>query len=446
MREQLLRSTRAVRSVALALLLPVATACTSTSNVPGGGLGSIKHGVVTDHDGDEVRIDPNSDVRFQRTDGSWTPWRHASSLWVSDDGVLVPYSADIGELDRVSVEGLSETDLAELRVAAGDANTLDDDGGAVTLSGDLGGWLRRFVENRKTAPSGVWSFHSADGVWFDGVSGASLPSVIRSGLTAHDGLRYADMHAAEVKNLSGGKTLVAVVAVSAVAVGLVAVAVLTKGKGIPDFPLKAGAEVGHIAARTAVHVAVRAPGCCYGGGSYKAAKPPKELPEHEDVSLGKPGYPLPSTTDSYRLFDGVDRRRAAARFGVAIDGGGVASRRDLWTGGAVGLVRLTDLFELGGGMRLLGRGNHLDRVWLGRIGLHAELDARRRFALPLSLDFGAGTTVNFHARLNFGLRMRVVDEWWLGIYPVNPTYTSMKSPIEPTRWSFPTTIETSFAF
>src|SRR5687767_1650308 len=98
MREQLLRSTRAVRFVALALLLPVATACTSTSNVPGGGLGSIKHGVVYDHEGDEVRIDANSDVRFQRTDGSWTPWRHAASLWVSDDGVLVPYSAEVTEL------------------------------------------------------------------------------------------------------------------------------------------------------------------------------------------------------------------------------------------------------------------------------------------------------------------------------------------------------------
>lgn len=445
-----MRRRAGVRSIALLLLLPVATACTSTSNVPGGGLSSIKHGVVRDHDGDEVRIDPNSEVRFLRTDGSWTPWHQASDLWVSDDGVLVPYTAKIGELDRVRVAGLTESDVAALRASATFRDTVEEDGSDHVLAGDLGPWLTRFIGARAAAPSGVWSFHTRDDVWFEGVSGASLPHVVREGLTAHDGLRYADMSSAEVKNLSGGKTLVAVVAVSAVAVGLVAVAVLTKGKGVPDLPLEPAATVGHVAARTAVHVAVRAPGCCMvvvGGGGATKSKPPAELPESTEGGLSKPGYALPTSTDSYRLFDGVDRRRAAVRFGLALDAGLLANRRDLWTGGAVGILRLTDLFELGGGMRLLGRGNHVDRVFLARVGLHAELDARRRVALPLSLDVGGSATVGFHARLNFGLRLRLADAWSLGVYPLNPSYTAMHSPREPgSRWSFPSTIETSFVF
>ena len=38
-------------------------------------------------------------------------------------------------------------------------------------------------------------------------------------------------------------------------------------------------------------------------------------------------------------------------------------------------------------------GYHPDFAWLARIGVHGELDAHRRFAVPLSFDLGAGANV-----------------------------------------------------
>lgn len=432
---------------AIALLLALLVGCTSTATVPGGSAASIKDGVLVDHEGDEVRIDPNSDVRFQRTDGSWTPWRSASDLWVNDEGVLVPYHASVADLDRMHVEGLDDGDRARLEGAGGESNPT-----GLELHGELRTVLTGFVADRTSAPSGTYSFRTRDGVWFDGVPGDQLPGVLRDGLTAHDGLRFADMRSAEVKNLNGGKTLVAVVAVSAVAVGLVAVVVLSKGKVAPDFPLKAVAAASKPLAHGALRVAVHMPRyCCYygGGGGHKpksASPEPAALEPEETSGLSKPGYALPSGA-SYRLFDGVDRRRAALRFGAALDFGGPLSARDTWTASAVPMVRITDLFEIGGGLRMLGLGDRVDRVWLARVGLHAELDARRRFALPFLLDVGGSSTVGFHARLGFGLRVRLVDAWSLGIYPLNPTYTRLSKTVEPVpHWSFPSTIETSFTF
>lgn len=446
-----------MRVVALAVLLPFAAACTSTSGVPGGGVGAIRYGIVTDREGHEVRIDPNSEARFERTDGTWTAWRSASELWVSDDGVVVPYATTIKQLDRVRVDALTPADLIEVQNTAGADDKYDYDGDSIVLSGDLGPWLTRFVNKHPTdAPSGTWSFHSTAGVWFDGIGGAGLPHILREGIVGHDGLRWVDITSAEVRNLSGGKTLVAVVAVSAVAVGLVAVAVLTKGKAL-ELPFKAGSSVAEATARGAVHVAVRLPAhCCSGGGGGSKPKPAVVASSEDQAGLGKPGYELPATNGAYRLFDGVDRRRASYRIGAALDFGAPIDRRHAWSAGAVPMLRITDLFEIGGGLRLLGRGQSVDRVWLGRVGLHAELDARRRFALPFSLDFGGSSTVSFHARLNFGLRVRVVDAWSIGLYPVNPTYTRLRTqplalsgagqPEPVPHWSFPTTIETSFTF
>jgi hypothetical protein len=429
------------------MILPIATACTSVNGVPGGAMGSIKSGIVRDHDGDEVRIDPNSEIRFERTDGTWTVWRHASDLWVNDDGVLFPYFAKVGDLDRLRVEGLTVVDLDELRVAAGDDNVIEY-GGAAELTGDVGPVLTRFLASRTGASSGTWAFRTRDGVWFDSVTGAALPRMMREGLVAYDGLRFADMRSAKVKNLNGGKTLVGVVAVSAVAVGLAAVIVLTKGKLVPKFPWKTVDAVAEAAARGVVHAAVRLPGrCCGSSGGTTYTKPPGPVAEIEPTSPTGPAYPLPSTDDAHRLFDGIDRRRANIRFGAAIDFGTSLARHNSWSGNAVGLLRITDLFELGGGLGLIGSGNHVDRVYLGRVGLHAELDARRHFAVPFSIDLGGSSTVAFHARLNLGLRVRIIDGLSIGLYPFNPTYTRIKNPSEcAPHWAFASTVETSFTF
>ena len=336
--EQLLRSSAAMRALAVCLI-PVVAACTSTSTVPGGVL---RNGIVHDHAGDEVRIDPNSEVRFERSDGAWTDWYAASELLVNDDGVF-----------------------------------------------------------------------------------------FREG----DGLRWADVRSSEVKNLSGGKTLVGVVAVSALVVGLVAVALVARKA--PGLPWKLGDAAARGTAHATVHVVARLP--VSSGGGYA----PSSTSDEPSQLSGSSGYELPSPTDAHGLFDGSERRRASVRVGASLDYGAAFGRKNEWSASVVPMLRLTDLFEIGGGMRLIRD----DRVWLARVGLHAELDARRMFALPFSIDLGGGSTVAFHARLNFGLRVQVLEGLWLGLNPLNPTYTRLRDPIGAMpHWSFPTTLETSFAF
>ena len=50
--------------------------------------------VIQATDGRNLRIDPNSQLRFQRVDGSSSPWYHTSELVVSSEGVLLQNTAD----------------------------------------------------------------------------------------------------------------------------------------------------------------------------------------------------------------------------------------------------------------------------------------------------------------------------------------------------------------
>jgi len=117
-------------------------------------------------------------------------------------------------------------------------------------------------------------------------------------------------------------------------------------------------------------------------------------------------------------------------------------------------MRILDVLELAAGAHLMihrGEDQTQDHraSWIGvfRLNLHFDVDARRRFALPLGFDLGAGQAT-FYARLNFGLRIRVTRRLSLGIYPFNPTYAQFKDTTLKRKtgwWSFPTTIDLSFA-
>ena len=50
--------------------------------------------IVQTEDGRNLRIDPNSQLRFLRVDGSISPWFHASELVVSEEGVLLQNTTD----------------------------------------------------------------------------------------------------------------------------------------------------------------------------------------------------------------------------------------------------------------------------------------------------------------------------------------------------------------
>jgi hypothetical protein len=154
------------------------------------------------------------------------------------------------------------------------------------------------------------------------------------------------------------------------------------------------------------------------------------------------------------FFSDSARRRSWIMFGATADGGTDFSRTDGGTGSVVAALRLGRAFEIGGGVRLFsmqvseGYADAGRTAWsfvgLGRLGVHLDLDANRRFAIPVSIEAGAGRGADFHGRLNIGLRVRVWRDLTVGLLPFNPTlvYFSKDSLLEGARrWRFPTTLE-----
>ncbi len=433
-----------MRRLALLTLILFAAACTSTSSVPIAPMRAqtTDTAVLRDEAGEEIRLDANSDLRFQRRDGSWTPWRSAAELWVNREGVLIPYAVAGENLDGVAITGLEDTEIEELLAA-----DFALENGALVRKGRVRDWLTGYVAAHPI-PNGTWGFRANDGTWFEGLTGAHVAKVARDGIAVNDGLRWSDMVSAEVKNVSGSKTLVGVVAVTAVAVSIVPLVLLTKGK-IGELPLRVGGAVVETGARVAVHASFH--GCCYVASGPTASKSsPTVVPRAEEgTTLWTAGYEPPAGDGAHRLFSSNARRRATIRVGAAFDYAAPVAQHGAWAASLGGLIRFMDLVDLGVGVRSLGVGAASDRFFFARVGMHAELDARRRFALPLSIDLGGGGPVNFHARVNFGLRVRVVDAWWLGIHPFNPTYTRYEpgSRLAGMPYlGFPTMIETTFAF
>jgi hypothetical protein len=114
-------------------------------------------------------------------------------------------------------------------------------------------------------------------------------------------------------------------------------------------------------------------------------------------------------------------------------------------------VRLRNIVELGGGVRMdaqpLGEGAppRPEFVPFVRAGLHLDLDANRRFAIPAFVDIG-GVSGQTRTRFAFGLRIRINDGLNLGLFPYNPTLASGPADGSPqVRTAHTTTVELGFA-
>jgi hypothetical protein len=257
----------------------------------------------------------------------------------------------------------------------------------------------------------------------------------------HDGVRWSDIEAAEIENFSGGKSLVATVAISAAVIGLIAVVSASKGK-LGKLP-----EIGNIFARTTVEVAVRT--AAHAPRIDVRSSGSSSSPEAIDPTPAAEDFGPPTANGAAPLFDGVTRRRSIARFGSEIEAGSAFRDGHAFTGAALGSARFLDFFEIGAGVRFVSRGSGADRLIVGRVGMHAELDARKRFAVPLLFDFGGGSgaaTSTF--RVAIGFRVRVTEALWIGLFPLEPQYVGYVrgTPNGASGWTFPTSIETSFLF
>lgn len=482
----------------LALVLATSLAlggCYSSTVISKAGLAPLHAGdhsegsVVYTAKGDAVKLDPNSEIRFERVDGTYSPWLTVRDLYVSDDGVFLLRDASPSDLHAASVTGLTPELIGAFEELKPTYASLERTGAnAVWLHGDgngLVGWMKAIRASLGDVP-GAWTFHLTPDV--GPFTGAALREVEKQGVRVADGLRWDDIKSAEVKNLNHGTTAVAVVAVTAAVIGIVTVIALSKGKLNLPMPKLGGVptQVAQGVGRGALHVtrgAVRGLGRVHvnvggsagsgssggsgaesrssNGATAASASEASEAPAppragDETATLGTPESAPVNADHAEPLFDGSARRQSIVRvvgsFDVERDMSAVA-RNHLSLAAA---LRLYNFIELGAGLRWLssipgadGTPRRSDLVAFGRIGIDAELDAHRRFALPFGLDFGAGGDVGAYVKLVFGLRVRVSESWALGLYAFNPTlvhYRASTGLPELTRWSFPSGVEATFAF
>jgi len=472
-------SPRHASPLALLLCASLALGCYSSSNVPSGGLGALRKGgegaVVYAADGEAVRLDPNTNIRFVRTDGTTTPWYVARDLYVNDEGIFTMHDAPPEELHAATVTDLTPADIAAIRATIPEFASLRDVGeGAVLLhdgSKTLVEWMEAIQSKLGKVP-GTWSFHLTPTM--GPFIGDSVLRAMKNGVRVVDGLKWTSVVSSEVSNLNHSTTAVAVVGITALAVGIVAVATLSKGKiSIPtpnlSIPAKAAGEavkvaahstraVARVASHTNVNIHVHSGSSGSGSGSGEQPSPP-EITEvmtgdEDSPTMGAAELEPPDAKDARPLFGGAARRRSMVKIVASLDISRELSSMARTHGALTGTARMFNFIEIGGGLRMFGpvHGDltpHTDAVPFFRLGIHAELDARGRYAFPFAIDVGAWNDVALFAKLDWGFRLRVTQQWSLGIYVLNPTYVRYKAdrgPVGEPRWSFPSGLETSFVF
>jgi len=346
-------------------------------------------------DGATVRVDPNTDLRFVLRSGEVTEWIQGRDLWRSELGL---------------------------------------------------------------------SYETRDGAFF---------------------VAWDELAGVEVRNLSGGKTFLAVLGVVA-AIALVVIAIASKGglggSGGSSGGSKKHAETRRVVrrplprhSRGGVHVHVPlAIALVAAPDPYPHdAPPPPPLPAPpppavaggEVVDIDGPGpatpaapaKPRPTRTEATRLFEGSIRRTSQVEFFGHAGAGTELARVEGYTGSLVLGLRVRETFEIGGGVRHTlaplppSRGGDLDTglIGIGRVGGNFWVDDHHWFAIPLSIDGGAGYQVLYHLRLNCGLRFSPIRNLSIGLLPFNPSFIQFREDSEfagAKRWTFPTTVEVGFVF
>lgn len=147
-------------------------------------------------------------------------------------------------------------------------------------------------------------------------------------------------------------------------------------------------------------------------------------------------------------------RRSTIRFIGLVEGGADLMLQDGGNAQALVGIRILDVLELAAGAHLMihrgasEEGPHRTS-WIGvfRLNLHFDIDAQRWVALPMGVDVGIGHAT-IYTRFNLGIRFRLTRRLSLGVYPFNPTYAEFKDTALKRKhgwWSFPSTIDLSFA-
>lgn len=441
----------------IAAIAALTAACTTTSGVTNEGLVRLEQPAdgeaifVKDDEGRRLRIDPNTSIRFKRIDGTLTPWVRARHLKSNAQGVFRVHEMTLEGAVRAQVHGLHPRLTALLvSVLPPDAQYRTDEHSDGTVldvtapAGSIFAWVGTYLGRRAQSEAftegeawwargeGRWRFGYDFGGWSGPVDGHALNDVVDDGLEVAIGLAFDDIRGAEVRNLSGSKSLALVVGSAAIVAAIIGMA-----KGDVSF----AGDVAVVSAEVAVRAAHFAAYCASGCGRRRTALPRGALISGNLRSVdGMAARPL---------FEATARRRSDVKLVV---GGAIGYDFSLDRGLSEAVTvtaQIRDFFEVGGGAQHTGRRDaDVGRYLLfGRVGGIFHLDEGHRIAAVLRGDLGAGPGAVM-VRFDAGLRVEVVEGVGVGIYPYNPTFTTFEIARAETRarWSFPSTLELTWAF
>ena len=431
-----------------------------------------------------ARLSPASQIRFQDGAGRWTDWVAAGALFVDAQGVFTHGAVPIARsAEAAQVRGLDEAAAHALERTRPPAGSIVHAGDALTLVGDgvdVDAWIDAFITevargqdprmpaaycgpDRSPAPGcsmgeydeharahlrhrlggrplGTWRFYLPGRGWSDELGGDLLYRALDRYAT-RVGWAWGEVSAAEVRSLSGGRSLGGMVAATAAAVALAPLALL-------------GSKALTFRGDTAGSPAAGGSGSARwnGSGVLDAVATAGRTVE---PGTWEPTVASQVALHARPLFDGTARRRAVARVVLAADVAApvAITGPDRVIEGVTVAARLGELVEVGGNLRhVAGRGLEREGAWssslLGSfyLGGHFFFDARQRVAAPVGVEAG-GHGAGGYFRLRWGLRVRVTDAWFVGVYPVNPTFLGNDSSARAlSHWSFPSGLEVGLSF
>ncbi len=439
----------------------LATACTTTSAVTTRGVSGLESPTsgeaiyITDEHGAKLRVDPNTLIRFKRTDGAKTPWVRARKLHANGAGVFRIHRLDLDDVESAEIHGLHPDGVQLLARAKPHDAELYEDGELLHLAGPRGSivaWVTAYVAHRAdradasdgawwARDEGRWRFRYPFGGWSTPVDGHALTDAIEDGLDVPVGLAFDDMTGAEVRNFSGSKSLALVVGSAAVIAAIVAAAKSGGGGGGSSGGggVSAGGRMALATAEVAVHMIDAAARC-----GRRCAERRRTLPKDALIS---PMMASPDAIAAQPLFTARARRKSdvevvvASALGYDITGAGATSPATLSAA-----LRLRDFVELGGGVRYVGGRDDGQYLAFARGGGLFHLDDEHWIGVALLFDIGGGSRA-MEMKLNMGLRFEWASGFGFGLYPFNPTWLRVGSGDQAVSgWSFPSTAEISFAF
>ena len=160
---------------------------------------------------------------------------------------------------------------------------------------------------------------------------------------------------------------------------------------------------------------------------FRTAEAASNMPANGSVTVGAPDETEPST--AMPLFSRGARRRANIRVLGRLEGGACWPRMsepggasgDCLVSGARAGVRILDILELTGGVRVESDATRSQPLAVFGVMLHGEAPSAHWFALA------AGASVAFdgdfaHVIPEVAFRFRPVRGLWLGLVPVEPVY------------------------